>query len=428
MKRSILLISLSFIISSQLYAQWQLTGNSGTNPATHFVGTTNNVPLKFRVNNIPLGSLSEDNIFFGNSAGISNTTGYWLTGFGYNTLRANTTGSRNVAIGSNCLASNTTGNENTGIGYVAIGNNTTGIENTGLGYQALSESTTGSSNTAVGAFSNQSNAGGYANSSLGTWALYRARNRTRNVAIGESALYSTGTNDPVHSYDGSFNTAVGSRSMYSNTTGYLNTAIGFQALYSITTGSYNTAIGYNAYPVNGTISNYTGIGYNVGHYGSVSNSVEIGNFSVGWIGGQVGWSTYSDKRIKENIKEDVKGLEFIMKLKPVTYNLNIHKQHDMVNQGKKINDEKEWPDKYKIESKRITGFIAQEVEEAAKQINYDFDGVTKPENPNGLYSLRYSEFVVPLVKAMQEQQQMIDKMEQRIKELEKKIAACATNL
>ena len=50
----------------------------------------------------------------------------------------------------------------------------------------------------------------------------------------------------------------------------------------------------------------------------------------------------------------------------------------------------------------MTGFLAQEVEQAAMASNYDFSGVQKPEDPNGLYSLRYAEFVVPLVKAVQE--------------------------
>jgi len=35
--------------------------------------------------------------------------------------------------------------------------------------------------------------------------------------------------------------------------------------------------------------------------------------------------------------------------------------------------------------------------------------------------LRYAEFVMPLVKAMQEQQKMIEQMQNRIAELEKKL-------
>jgi trimeric autotransporter adhesin len=51
-----------------------------------------------------------------------------------------------------------------------------------------------------------------------------------------------------------------------------------------------------------------------------------------------------------------------------------------------------------------TGFIAQEVEVAAKSVGFDFSGVDAPKNENDFYGLRYAEFVVPLVKAVQEQQ------------------------
>jgi hypothetical protein len=56
-------------------------------------------------------------------------------------------------------------------------------------------------------------------------------------------------------------------------------------------------------------------------------------------------------------------------------------------------------DKY---SEVTTGFLAQEVEAAAKSIGFDFSGVDSPKNENDMYGLRYAEFVVPLVKAVQE--------------------------
>ncbi|MBK9462108.1 MAG: tail fiber domain-containing protein [Sphingobacteriales bacterium] len=112
----------------------------------------------------------------------------------------------------------------------------------------------------------------------------------------------------------------------SNTTGFDNTANGKRALYSNTTGDYNTCVGSSAYPVSGSVSNYTGIGYLVGTSASASNMVEIGNSSVSVIRGQVGFTTYSDARIKENIQPDVPGLAFISQLKPVTYNLNVRRQ------------------------------------------------------------------------------------------------------
>ena len=69
-----------------------------------------------------------------------------------------------------------------------------------------------------------------------------------------------------------------------------------------------------------------------------------------------------------------------------------------------------------------SGFIAQEVEEAAQSLGSDFSGVDAPNNDHDIYGLRLAEFVVPLVKAVQEQQQMISNLEKRIEELESRLA------
>ena len=70
----------------------------------------------------------------------------------------------------------------------------------------------------------------------------------------------------------------------------------------------------------------------------------------------------------------------------------------------------------------MTGFFAQDVEEAAKAINYSFNGVHNPKN-GGLLSLDYSAFVVPLVKAVQEQQTLIEKQQKQINDLIRRIEA-----
>jgi len=49
-----------------------------------------------------------------------------------------------------------------------------------------------------------------------------------------------------------------------------------------------------------------------------------------------------------------------------------------------------------------TGFAAEEVEQAAKELKYQFSGVDAPKNKDDFYGLRYAEFVVPLVKSVQE--------------------------
>jgi hypothetical protein len=66
---------------------------------------------------------------------------------------------------------------------------------------------------------------------------------------------------------------------------------------------------------------------------------------------------------------------------------------------------------------RRTGFIAQEVEKAANTSGYDFSGIIKPKTEQDHYSLSYESFVVPLVKAMQEQQQIIKTQQQIVEEL-----------
>jgi len=77
---------------------------------------------------------------------------------------------------------------------------------------------------------------------------------------------------------------------------------------------------------------------------------------------------------------------------------------------------------FPIEKIELSGFIAQEVEQAAVETNYHFSGVHKPKNDKDLYSISYAEFVVPLVKAVQEQQIIIEKQNRRIENLEKKIS------
>jgi hypothetical protein len=139
---------------------------------------------------------------------------------------------------------------------------------------------------------------------------------------------------------------------------------------------------------------------------TATNRVRIGNSSITQIGGQVSWSTLSDGRIKENLTEDVVGLDFIMKLRPVTYNFNKDKQEEILNRI----DSSEYAEKYEIEKIKFSGFIAQEVEQAALEVGYDFSGVKKPANQNDLYGLSYAEFVVPLVKATQEQQTEIEEI------------------
>jgi trimeric autotransporter adhesin len=86
-------------------------------------------------------------------------------------------------------------------------------------------------------------------------------------------------------------------------------------------GSNNTELGYFAHVSSGSLTNATVIGANA--IVNASNKVRIGNSAVTVIEGQVAFSFPSDGRFKFNIREDVSGLDFIIKLRPITYQFDV---------------------------------------------------------------------------------------------------------
>jgi hypothetical protein len=98
------------------------------------------------------------------------------------------------------------------------------------------------------------------------------------------------------------------------------------------------------------------------------------------IRGNVGFSTFSDARFKAGIKDDIPGLAFVSRLRPVSYILT-----------------------HSNDKRRVSGFLAQEVEKITSALGYDFSGLHLPKNENDTYSLTYDNFIPALVKAIQEQ-------------------------
>src|SRR5690349_3166663 len=98
MKPIRLSLALLCIVSLHIaHAQnWLLTGNSGTNPATNFIGTKDAKTLTFKVFNSKAGYIDFDSSFgntsFGWSALLSNTSGFHNTSFGQMSLLKNSTG------------------------------------------------------------------------------------------------------------------------------------------------------------------------------------------------------------------------------------------------------------------------------------------------------------------------------------------------
>jgi trimeric autotransporter adhesin len=311
---------------------WSLWGNHAD--STNFLGTTNNVPLKIRVNNQPSGGIdpARQNAYWGYQAGYVN----------------------------------------------AITGDTAGYGNTASGYRSLYSNTMGNYNTATGTYSLNSNT------------------------------------------LGGFNTANGLLSLQANTTGSYNTAFGYRSLYNNSTGTFNTAIGSNALVSTGNLTNATAIGF--GAIVNASNKVRIGNASVTVIEGQVPFTTPSDGRFKFQVKEDVKGLDFILQLRPVTYQFDVKRFDAQYSQAETGNESSNG--NYALQASydeaariRRSGFIAQEVEKAAMASGYNFSGIIQPKTAKEHYSLSYESFVVPLVKAVQELSNEVETLKKENKKI-----------
>ena len=381
------------------------------------------------------------NVANGYQALYSNTYGSYNTAMGFDALYFNSTGQENTAIGAYALHENTTGLQNTAIGsyamfYQSFNNN--GISwnsgNTAVGYQALYRNqptsiNSGINNTAIGSLSLRNNTNGTDNTGIGYNVLNANTTGSQNTALGIDALklneygssnVSIGRGSLAGNLSGNNNTALGGYSLFRNSAGHGNVAIGQYALQNNNNGNENIAIGYWAgtHPNTPSIYNTISIG-NSDILNAFQNQAFIGNTSTQWIGGQTTWSTYSDARIKNNIHEDVKGLEFITRLRPVTYYISNRAIISLT--GNK--ETPDFPGKNDNEKTKRSGFIAQEVEQAAKSAGYDFSGYTVPQNAQSLYSLSYEQFVVPLVKAVQEQQIIIKTQQKQILDLEKRLSA-----
>ena len=149
------------------------------------------------------------------------------------------------------------------------------------------------------------------------------------------------------------------------------------------------------------------IGYNV--IGAGDDTITIGD-----PGGKIynlykvnaTWNQSSDGRLKKNIQEDALGLSFINRLRAVTYEW-------------KASNELEQDSPYYAEvNNRATGvvmhgLIAQEVKAAL-----DAEGVSTfagwSVEPDGTQAISREMFISPLIKAIQEQQVIIESLKARL--------------
>lgn len=270
----------------QANAAWQLTGNTGTDTAVNSIGTIDNIPLKFKINNERAGLLGRNgNIFWGVGSGSNSALATDNIAIGKGALKNNTK-SETIAIGDSALHLNSSGDVNIAIGSHALQNNTNGGFNVAIGQSNLLAQTSGSGNTAIGASVLAKHKTGDANTALGTNALFYDTTGNENTAIG---LYSL-----LNNLNGSNNTALGSQSLTVNTTGTNNLAIGYTANVLANNLNNASAIGAKARvdcsncmvlgSVNGINGATSGVNVGIGITNPVANLDVAGNIQASGLG------------------------------------------------------------------------------------------------------------------------------------------------
>jgi hypothetical protein len=188
---------------------------------------------------------------------------------------------------------------------------------------------------------------------------------------------------------GLYNIAIGSMSLVQSS-GNQNIAIGAGAGSSsspfLTTGSNNIIIGTFA-----DVSNST-----------VSNEITLGNSSITKLRSMVtSITSLSDRRDKTDIVDISEGIDLIKQLKPVTFTWNTR-------------------DKAKVGLKSA-GFIAQDLLalQKASSIGANLDLVSE-DNPDKLEA-RYNNLLPVMVKAIQDQQVIIEELKRELEAIKKLI-------
>lgn len=361
-----------------------LNGNSGTNSTTNFLGTTDNQDLILKRNGVQAGLLNElsSNTSFGVRALNVSSSGVNNTAIGYRAMPFNTTGYNNTSSGKDAMYNNTSGHSNVSFGGRALYTNSTGQLNVAVGYDAL-YNTTGNNNTAIGHNSGGANTTGSNNIFIGWNANPTAGTFTNAVAIGLNALVGQ-SNALILGGMGAnaVNVGIGTTTPSSRLH-----VVGF----TFVDGKCTAERAGDGNPMFEARKTDAGIGSMMTFVTNGSTTGEIRTTGVATT-----YNTTSDIRLKENIKLSSKGINDVMKIAVKDYN-------------------------YKADEtkKTETGFIAQELYEIYPQAVHK-GGEDIKTNP---WMVDYSKLTPLLVKGMQEQQQLIEKLNTQNEALLKRIEA-----
>ena len=373
------------------------------------------------------------NVAVGHNAGQSVTTGTANTLMGGLAGDVLTDADYNVAMGYLALSTDTLGSRSTAIGYASLYTqnftSATNAENTAVGYAAGAVLTTGTLNTLIGSRAGDGLVDAHYNTAVGYDALGTNTEANYNTAIGYRAL----SVQTQPSSANTLNTAVGADAGLRVTGASNTTLLGANAGNHITSGSNNTCIGNSAGAIvtNGVDNICIGSTSNTHNSGS-QNCITLGvgiatgendQFRFGKASNTVSnefdtdaaWTRASDERLKENIAADTLGLDFIKNLRPVTYTWK--SSQDLDSSDAQLANLYNADENLMNTDVTMHGLIAQEVKSAL-----DTEGVTTFSgwglNEDGVQQVSREMFVIPLIKAIQEQNDLIESLTARITALE----------
>lgn len=344
------------------------------------------------------------NTFTGYQSGKQNTSGSHNSYFGQGTGELNETGINNTMLGSRAGESNLT-NNNTFVGYMSGADVNTGGSNTFVGMDSGENVSSGSNNVYVGKGAGNNNVTGLRNVYIGKGAgegLTSSYVGNDNVFIGYEAgrtaiennrlrIANNGTLNPLI-YGEFDNYQIGINNTSPLATLQIDGIIGDDPL-RVRTGTSTQFMVHD----NGRIT--------VGSSSSPSYRFQLPNNPIvgEGHGRATGWATYSDGRVKSNIKSLSNCLEKVMNLEPVSYDHHASEfVDDVLNVDTSI-------------GKKSLGFIAQDLNEIIPEV------VFSPEDENTtLWAVDYEKIIPVLVKAIQEQQSKMQLLENEIELLKSK--------
>ena len=328
------------------------------------------------VNSLNLGRDAGNNINSQRFGYASGGSGNNKTAFGYRAGAASSN-VRNSFVGRQAGRYNT-GFYNVAVGYLAMRGSGGGCKSNAVGANALACFASGRDVNAVGSFAGCNN-NNVQSEFVGVNAG-RLSNAPNAQFIGVDAGCQT---------SGTENLAIGFRALRNNTSGIRNIALGSCALNS-SNADWRIGIGRNADP-----------SATCGHiaWGSASNN------TCNCVFGS--WSYGSDGRDKTNV-QDLRpslGLEFIKKLRPVSYVWDNRDQY-----VQKCSFEYGQKDGTLAGERKHYGIIAQELKQTLEELSENFEALLYDEEKDA-YRMQYATLIAPLTKAIQE----LDKRTQELK-------------